>query len=604
MAGIPLKRFLFRRNLEIPGVEEATPPGLPPPQDVDTSFLGLGQPPVPEDAGAIEGGDVTPQIAQPSAPPAAARPAMISPAVKAQFQRPKMEGLPPLPTFEPLPKFEGPKGLRQILMYGIPGYAQGRTARFEHEQQAAKYANELKARAYTEQLGAAREARMQETGIANLQQRFENFSETVRNHLEKEGISKQANELRKNAELNKLSQRAMWVSGYYANRTDIPEEEKQIGIRKFLGLGTTQQLNYSTLLDMAGGDPAMIEALPDEVKKMFGALPPAGPVGAQPSTTTHYGGFDYYTDPATGKVYQIPKTPTVSVRTPGVGGLPPVQPTLPAAAPATGGAAPFEPISLKAVAPGTVADPETERQIRSLAAQGGKDPDQLRQEMGYAPFGTQAAPTGAVPAIPGAAPTAGMRELTGPGGQPLIPSAQVHRLTDLQKEKLVSSVAAFDNTIDLTRYVLKNSNLLDSLITAGKIKLAVSPDTGKLILSRMMSLTPQEAEFAGKFQSLSEHINTLRLPLGAQGFRSEQAWDALQSMRSNLLANPEISRTVMRTTLQALLGQKSAAYISIAKSEARPFEIDDDTIRAYLDATGKKADEAMKLAKRHGWTVR
>src|SRR5207247_231401 len=133
------------------------------------------------------------------------------------------------------------------------------------------------------------------------------------------------------------------------------EEEKQIGIRKFLGLGTTQQLNYSTLLDMAGGDPALIEALPDEVKKMFGALPPAGPAGAQPSTTYGWVGPDLQGNYKWG---------IQSQRVPGIGAVP-GQAQPPALPPATG-PAPFEPISLKAVAPGTVADPETQRQIRAL----------------------------------------------------------------------------------------------------------------------------------------------------------------------------------------------------------------------------------------------
>jgi hypothetical protein len=322
--GIPLRKFLFGRE-GIPGAEEASPTALPPPtqQGPDPSSFDyippdqqVALPPV--DPGAIEGGEA-PVQAGPPLPPTAAPP-IISPAARAPLRT--QQGLTP-PTYEPLPTMQGPKGLKQILMYGIPGYAQGRQARYESDKDAVQQANLLKAKTYDQQLAAQRESRMEEMGYGNLQQRMENFQETVRNHLEREEIARQTNDLRKNAEFNKLMGRGKAAAIVYAGRSDLSEGEKHAGIRKSFGLATTDELNYETLLRLADGDPALIASLPKEVLRMFGALPPAPALGAQPSTTTHYGGVDYLYDEASGQYFQVAKPPSVSVRTPGIGGPPP-----------------------------------------------------------------------------------------------------------------------------------------------------------------------------------------------------------------------------------------------------------------------------------------
>jgi uncharacterized membrane protein len=436
--GIPLKRFLFGRE-EIPGAEQAASPGLPPPQDLGA--LEAGAPPeipTPQNVGAVEGLQSSSQMQGPQEAgalegepqvPIAAKPPIIPPSVRPALTSPQLaQGLPVPPTFEPLPRFQGPKGLRQILMYAIPGYAEGRQAGFQERREAAKYANLLKQQTYSEQMAAAREARMQEMGFGSLQQRIENFQETVRNHLAREELAKTANEQRKMAEFNKLMGRATFYAGYYADK-DIPEEQKEAEIRKALGLGTTQQLNYQTLLGMAGGDPTLIETLPDEVKKMFGALPPQGLQGIQPSTRYGWVGPDLQGKYNWGIVGQtVPGLPAGTAQPP-ITTPPPAQ-------------TPFEPISLKAVPLGTVADPETERQIRSLAAQGGQDPEQLRQQLGYAPFAKAAAPTAQIPPVPAAPakvhpslfPTAATRQMS-ETAKVIVPKID-RLLADIQDPKL------------------------------------------------------------------------------------------------------------------------------------------------------------------------
>lgn len=121
-----------------------------------------------------------------------------------------------------------------------------------------------------------------------------------------------------------------------------------------------------------------------------------------------------------------------------------------------------------------------------------------------------------------------------------------------QKQKLDEQSAALGTAIDIANDVRKDLPTLNSLISAGKIKVSTNPGTGHLLISRLMSLTPEEERLAGNMQSLSEHINTLRGPLGATGFRGAEAWAALQAQRGNLLANPGITAQVLQNTIKSL----------------------------------------------------
>jgi len=133
-------------------------------------------------------------------------------------------------------------------------------------------------------------------------------------------------------------------------------------------------------------------------------------------------------------------------------------------------------------------------------------------------------------------------------------------LTANQRVTLEKSTSALDKTIDLAQRVRDNYDVLNSLIDAKKIQIQITPDgVIKQIVARNVPLTDQEAQMAADLQSLEEHINTLRGPLGATGFRSEEAWAALQGQAGNLAGNPEVSKKILDTTLKALRGQKDVA---------------------------------------------
>jgi hypothetical protein len=131
------------------------------------------------------------------------------------------------------------------------------------------------------------------------------------------------------------------------------------------------------------------------------------------------------------------------------------------------------------------------------------------------------------------------------GARPLTPEQVI---TNGQK------LGALDSTIELVQRVQKNMGLLNSLIAAKKIEMQIDPHQGifKAAVNRNVPMSPEEAQLAGDFASLMEHINTLRGPLGATGFRGEEAFSALQAQRGQLIANPAVTSQVLANTLKAL----------------------------------------------------
>lgn len=123
--------------------------------------------------------------------------------------------------------------------------------------------------------------------------------------------------------------------------------------------------------------------------------------------------------------------------------------------------------------------------------------------------------------------------------------------------KVGEQMVARNSAIDIIENIKKDAPVFNSMVSTGKIALATSPNTGELILSRLLPLNAQEERVAANWQALSEHVNLLRGPLGATGFRGKEAWDALQAQRGRLLADPRITLSVLDRTegnLKALNG--------------------------------------------------
>jgi hypothetical protein len=123
-----------------------------------------------------------------------------------------------------------------------------------------------------------------------------------------------------------------------------------------------------------------------------------------------------------------------------------------------------------------------------------------------------------------------------------------------EAKQMMDQDVALNATAQLIAKVRSQSQLFASMLDAGKIQLGADPNSGFFgnIISR--NLSPQEAQLAGNVQSLMEHINTMRTALQAQGFRGEEAWNALQAQRGNLLQHPDQIDTTLGNTLQVVNG--------------------------------------------------
>lgn len=125
-------------------------------------------------------------------------------------------------------------------------------------------------------------------------------------------------------------------------------------------------------------------------------------------------------------------------------------------------------------------------------------------------------------------------------------------------KSIKESFVARDSAIGLIDDVMKNIDVFDSLLSSGKIQLASEPQTGRLLLTRVAGLTDKEAKVAGDFMQLTEHANLLRGPLGATGFRGQEAWAALQAQRGQPIADPRITKQVLTGMRERLVGLNSA----------------------------------------------
>lgn len=127
-----------------------------------------------------------------------------------------------------------------------------------------------------------------------------------------------------------------------------------------------------------------------------------------------------------------------------------------------------------------------------------------------------------------------------------------------EREKLSATIynagknaVAIDSAIKAVNTILANGTLLNDLFKASKIELTIDPQgTMQSLVARNIKLSPAEARVATAFAALTEHINLLRGPLGAQGFRGPEAFARLQAQRGNALANPAITIGVLNYTLE------------------------------------------------------
>lgn len=131
-------------------------------------------------------------------------------------------------------------------------------------------------------------------------------------------------------------------------------------------------------------------------------------------------------------------------------------------------------------------------------------------------------------------------------------------LNPKQQMDIEQKAGALDNTIEIGRRIQADLPMLANVLTAKKIQFETEPTTGFIhgIINRSLPMSPQEAQAAGDLQSMAEHINTLRGPLGATGFRGADAFKNLLAQGGSAMQNPEVTGRVLENTLKALETQR------------------------------------------------
>ena len=160
----------------------------------------------------------------------------------------------------------------------------------------------------------------------------------------------------------------------------------------------------------------------------------------------------------------------------------------------------------------------------------------------------------------------------GPDGKPLSGDKTL-AMTPEQKLKHEQEIVALDSALEVFVGIRRSLPLLKSMVSAGKIKLATSPETGKLIVSRLAQLTDAEAKLAAQIQQAPEHSNVLRGPLGATAFRSREAQDALWALAgARAFADPRVTAHVLDQTIKTVraLRATKAAALAGGKQDVQP----------------------------------
>jgi hypothetical protein len=178
-------------------------------------------------------------------------------------------------------------------------------------------------------------------------------------------------------------------------------------------------------------------------------------------------------------------------------------------------------------------------------------------------------------------------------------------ITPIQQQRQEAQRGALENTIQLIDKVYPQLDKLNSLVDRGRLQFVYDHNSissplqvAETAIANNLPLSEDEASMIANMKSLAEHINTLRGPLGATGFRGPEAFAALQGQAGSLMQRPEITRTVMENSLRALLTQRRSFASTESRTTGKPMMLDKDTAKAYyFAAPGKTPEEKLQNAK-------
>jgi len=193
-------------------------------------------------------------------------------------------------------------------------------------------------------------------------------------------------------------------------------------------------------------------------------------------------------------------------------------------------------------------------------------------------------------------------------------------LTPQQMEKTQNSSNVMGTTSSMLSDLLAPESIaaINSLSNRLRIKMATSSSSAaQLISSTLSGLDPFISDterkvvdlFSGIKNNLKEHIQVMRTPLGAAGFRSLEAFFSLQAQAGDMLSRPEITKIVMENSLKTVLTIQAAYRYSLyysykTQGYSNVNNIPDaETKTQYLLAYGTNPEAALAAMRRDGYTV-
>jgi hypothetical protein len=173
-------------------------------------------------------------------------------------------------------------------------------------------------------------------------------------------------------------------------------------------------------------------------------------------------------------------------------------------------------------------------------------------------------------------------------------------LTRYQQDRIEKDGNIRRQVIERIQGVYERAGMLDNMLTAGKLQIAVDPKLSYKLITRVLGrLSPEEAQLAADFTALKEDIQNMRGPMGAAGFRSLEAFMALQDQRGSLLGDVNLTKNVLRNSIRVFLALQAADRRTLAHNN-RTSNLADDIIEGqYLLAypPTRKADGTMDISR-------
>jgi hypothetical protein len=125
----------------------------------------------------------------------------------------------------------------------------------------------------------------------------------------------------------------------------------------------------------------------------------------------------------------------------------------------------------------------------------------------------------------------------------------------------------YRRTIELLSDAYTYADVLARPSKALQLFIMTNNSLGYQFAGRMLfTLDGRERKFAESYIGLREHIQKMRAPLGAAGFRSVEAFESLQAQKGSILMDPEISRGVLRNSIKTFLSLQGADSWSLKHS--------------------------------------